>query len=38
MKEKVWKVGVGGDEICVEEEISWTREQEDKLLKNKEKL
>ncbi len=35
MKEKVWIVGVGGDEICIEQEVSWSRETEEKLRKIK---
>lgn len=35
MKEKVWIVGIGGDEFCIEREVSWTKETEEKLYKAK---
>lgn len=35
MKEKQWKIGIGGDEICEEVEVSWSQETEEKLRKDK---
>ncbi len=36
IKEKQWVTGIGGDEMCVEVEVSWTKEQEELLRKDKE--
>ena len=35
MKEKAWITTLDGEEQCVLVEVSWTREQEEKLRKNK---
>lgn len=35
MKEKAWITTIDGEEMCVEVEVSWTREQEERLRKDK---
>lgn len=34
-KEKQWITTIDGEEMCIEVEVSWTREQEERLRKDK---